>query len=144
MQKREKILAAAFGAVILIWLGMPLINSTFIEPVETRRNKLKALNQQIDQREQKELELLRSTKQLGAWVDNSLPPDEHDAQRLYLEWLNDLAELSGFSNLKLSPGRRMREGKPISRFSLHWKDLPLMLSYVSFCYTSTRPICNRI
>ncbi|MAC52700.1 MAG: hypothetical protein CME31_09160, partial [Gimesia sp.] len=111
MQKREKILAAAFGAVILIWLGMPLINSTFIEPVETRRNQLKALNQQIDQREQKELELLRSAKQLGAWVDNSLPPDEHDAQRLYLEWLNDLAELSGFSNLKLSPGRRMREGK---------------------------------
>ena len=40
-----------------------------------------------------------------------MPPDEHDAQRLYLEWLNDLAELSGFSNLKLSPGRRMREGK---------------------------------
>ncbi len=111
MQKREKILAVAFGAVILIWLGMPLINSTFIEPVETRRNQLKALNQQIDQREQKELELLRSAKQLGAWVDNSLPPDEHDAQRLYLEWLNDLAELSGFSNLKLSPGRRMREGK---------------------------------
>lgn len=111
MQKREKILAAAFGAVILIWLGMPLINSTFIEPVETRQNQLKALNQQIDQREQKELELLRSAKQLGAWVDNSLPPDEHDAQRLYLEWLNDLAELSGFSNLKLTPGRRVREGK---------------------------------
>ncbi|MCA9004130.1 MAG: cadherin repeat domain-containing protein [Planctomycetaceae bacterium] len=111
MQKREKILAAAFGAVILIWLGMPLINSTFIEPVESRRNQLKALNQQIDQREQKELQLLRSAKQLGAWVDNSLPPDEHDAQRLYLEWLNDLAELSGFSNLKLSPGRRIREGK---------------------------------
>ena len=74
MQKREKILAAAFGAVILIWLGMPLINSTFIEPVETRRNQLKALNQQIDQREQKELELLRSAKQLGAWVDNSFAP----------------------------------------------------------------------
>lgn len=111
MQKREKILAAAFGAVILIWLGMPLINSTFIEPVKTRQNQLKALNQQIDQREQKELELLRSARQLGDWVDNSLPPDEHDAQRLYLEWLNDLAELSGFSNLKLSPGRRMREGK---------------------------------
>lgn len=111
MQKREKILAAAFGAVILIWLGMPLINSTFIEPVKTRQNQLKVLNQQIDQREQKELELLRSARQLGDWVDNSLPPDEHDAQRLYLEWLNDLAELSGFSNLKLSPGRRMREGK---------------------------------
>ncbi|QDT93523.1 cadherin repeat domain-containing protein [Gimesia algae] len=111
MQKREKILAAAFGAVILIWLGMPLINSTFIEPVESRQNQLKALNQQIDLREQKELELLRSAKQLGAWVENSLPPDEHDAQRLYLEWLNDLAELSGFSNLKISPGRRIREGK---------------------------------
>ncbi|QDV53137.1 cadherin repeat domain-containing protein [Gimesia fumaroli] len=111
MQKREKILAAFFGAVIVIWLGMPVIDSTFIEPVETRKNQLKALNQQIDQKEQKELELLRSAKQLGNWVAHSLPPDEHDAQRLYLEWLNDLAELSGISNLKLSPGRRIREGK---------------------------------
>lgn len=111
MQKREKILAALFGAVILIWLGMPVINRNFIEPVESRKNQLKALNQQIDQKEQKELELLRSAKQLGNWVAHSLPPDEHDAQRLYLEWLNDLAELSGISNLKLSPGRRIREGK---------------------------------
>ncbi|WP_339731133.1 cadherin repeat domain-containing protein [uncultured Gimesia sp.] len=111
MQKREKILAAIFGTVIIIWFGMPLINSTFIEPVESRKNQLKALNQQIDQKEQKELELLRSAKQLGNTVAHSLPPDEHDAQRLYLEWLNDLAELSGISNLKLSPGRRIREGK---------------------------------
>ncbi|MCA9016779.1 MAG: cadherin repeat domain-containing protein, partial [Planctomycetaceae bacterium] len=111
MQKREKILAAIFGAVIVIWLGMPVIDRTFIEPVESRKNQLKALNQQIDQKEQKELELLRSAKQLGNWVAHSLPPDEHDAQRLYLEWLNDLAELSGMTNLKLSPGRRIREGK---------------------------------
>lgn len=111
MQKREKILAAVFGTVILVWLGMPVINSTFIEPVESRQNQLKALNLQIDQKEQKELQLLRSAKQLGDWVEHSLPPDEHDAQRLYLEWLNDLAELSGISNLKLSPGRRIREGK---------------------------------
>ena len=111
MQKREKILAAIFGTVILVWLGMPVINSTFIEPVQTRQNQLKALNQQIDQKEHKELELLRSARQLGDWVAHSLPPDEHDAQRLYLEWLSDLAELSGITNLKLSPGRRIREGK---------------------------------
>lgn len=111
MQKREIILAAIFGAVIVIWLGMPVIYSTFIEPVETRKNQLKVLSQQIDQKEQKELELLRSARQLGNWVAHSLPPDEHDAQRLYLEWLNDLAELSGISNLKLTPGRRIREGK---------------------------------
>ncbi|QDU52789.1 cadherin repeat domain-containing protein [Gimesia panareensis] len=111
MQKREKILAAIFGTVILVWLGMPVVNRTFIEPVTTRQNQLKVINQQIDQKEQKELELLRSAKQLGDWVAHSLPPDEHDAQRLYLEWLNDLAELSGITNLKLSPGRRIREGK---------------------------------
>ncbi|MEQ9068558.1 MAG: hypothetical protein RLO18_17605, partial [Gimesia chilikensis] len=111
MQKREKILAAIFGTIILVWLGMPVINSTFIEPVQTRQNQLKVLNQQIDQKENKELELLRSARQLGDWVAHSLPPDEHDAQRLYLEWLSDLAELSGITNLKLSPGRRIREGK---------------------------------
>ncbi len=111
MQKREKILAAILGAVILLWFGMPVIDSTFIEPVESRQNQLRVLNQQIDQREQKELELLRSAGQLGTWAAHSLPPDEHDAQRLYLEWLDDLAELSGFSDLKLSPGRRIREKK---------------------------------
>tara|TARA_R110002111_G_scaffold262613_1_gene339476 strand:- start:64340 stop:66241 length:1902 start_codon:yes stop_codon:yes gene_type:complete len=111
MQKREKILAAIFGTAIIVWLGMPMAYRTFIEPVESRNNQLKVLNQQIDQKEQKELELLRSARQLGAWVAHSLPPDEHDAQRLYQEWLNDLAELSGISNLKLTPGRRIREGK---------------------------------
>ncbi|MCH9655453.1 MAG: cadherin repeat domain-containing protein [Planctomycetes bacterium] len=111
MQKREKILAAIFGAVILIWFGMPVIDSTFIEPVESRQNQLNVLNQQIDQREQKELELLRSASQLGNWSAHSLPPDEHDAQRLYLEWLDDLAELSGFSDIQLTPGRRIRERK---------------------------------
>ncbi len=111
MQKREKILAAVFGAVILLWFGMPVIDSTFIEPVVSRTNQLQALNQLIDQQEEKELELLRSARQSGVWVKQSLPPDEHDAQRLYLEWLEDLAELSGISDLKLSPGRRIREGK---------------------------------
>lgn len=111
MQKREKILALIFGGVIVFWLGRPLLYSTFIEPIESRKNQLKVLNNAIDQKEQQELELLRSAKQLGAWVEHSLPPDEHDAQRLYLEWLNDLAELSGISDLKLSPGRRIREGK---------------------------------
>lgn len=111
MQKREKILATIFGAVIVLWLGMPVINSTFIEPIESRNQQLKALNQSIDQQEEKELELLRSAKQLGVWVKHSLPPDEHDAQRLYQEWLKDLAQLSGISDLKLSPGRRIREGK---------------------------------
>ena len=110
MQKREKILAAAFGAVILVWLGMPVIRSTFIEPVESRKNQLKVINQQVDQKEDQELELLRSARKLGEWVAHSLPPDEHDAQRLYLEWLSDLAELSGMTNLKTSPGRRIREG----------------------------------
>lgn len=110
MQKREKILAAAFGAVILVWLGMPMIRSTFIEPVESRKNQLKVINQQVDQKEDQELELLRSARKLGEWVAHSLPPDEHDAQRLYLEWLSDLAELSGMTNLKTSPGRRIRKG----------------------------------
>ncbi|QDT45027.1 Putative Ig domain protein [Gimesia alba] len=153
MQKREKILAAVFGAVIVIWLGMPVIDSTFIEPVESRKNQLKALNQQIDQKEQKELELLRSAKQLGNWVAHSLPPDEHDAQRLYLEWLNDLAELSGVSNLKLSPGRRIREGKTyiaiqvslegsatyeqLCRFLLHFYQADLQQNIIGLKLNST-------
>ena len=153
MQKREKILAAVFGAAVLVWLGMPLIRSTFIEPVESRQNQLKVLNQQIDQKEQKELELLRSAKQLGDWAAHSLPPDEHDAQRLYQEWLNDLAELSGITKLKLSPGRRVREGKTyiaiqvslegtatydqLCRFLLHFYQTDLRQNIISLELDST-------
>jgi len=153
MQKREKILAAMFGAVILIWLGMPVIDSTFIEPVETRQNRLNVLNQQIDEREQKELEFLRSAGQLGNWSTHSLPPDEHDAQRLYLEWLDDLAELSGFSDLKLSPGRRIRERKTyvaiqvslegtatydqVCHFLLHFYQTELLQNIIGLELTST-------
>lgn len=153
MQKREKILAAIFGAVILIWFGMPVIDSTFIEPVVSRTNQLQALNQSIEQQEEKELELLRSARQLGVWVKHSLPPDEHDAQRLYLEWLEDLAELSGISDLKLSPGRRIREGKTyiaiqvsldgtatyqqMCQFLLHFYQTDLLQNIISLDLKST-------
>ncbi|QDT95461.1 putative Ig domain-containing protein [Gimesia aquarii] len=153
MQKREKILALIFGAVIVFWLGMPILHSTFIEPIESRENQLNAINNSIDQKEQQELELLRSAKQLGTWVEHSLPPDEHDAQRLYLEWLNDLAELSGISDLKLSPGRRIREGKTyiavqvslegtatyqqLSHFLLHFYQTDLLQNIVRLELKST-------
>ncbi len=51
--------------------------------------------------------LLRHTQQIKEWSTRSLPSDPIDAQRLYQEWLTELALTFDFDKLKIAPGRRV-------------------------------------
>ncbi len=105
MRGREKILLIIFIAAVLLWQGGSLVRRLVLEPVRRSRTDLTAIDQAIADKEHKQ-ELLEQAKQrLDDWVAISLPSDPLNAQRLYQQWLTDMAQNAGFSELKVFPDR---------------------------------------
>ncbi len=119
MQRREQYLIGGLVAVVVVWFGSGWINSAVLGPIQLKRDELGRLTKAVSQKDDQLLALARSRKQLKDWQARSLPPDPVkakqrpdalNAQRLYLEWLTDLAQLCGFEDLKVSPDRRTPKG----------------------------------
>ncbi len=106
MQQREKILAIALASVVAIWFGFPIIESWIIEPIKQLSLEEESLTEKSNEKFDEQIELRKKQKQLTQWQKISLPPDPLDAQRLYQEWLTDLAKLSGFDDIKVTLERR--------------------------------------
>ncbi len=110
MQQREKILAFALAAVVAIWFGFPIVNGWFFEPIQELSSKEDRLLKESNEKFDEQIELRKKQKQLAQWRKISLPPDPLDAQRLYQEWLTDLAQLSGFEDVKITLERKTLQG----------------------------------
>ncbi len=68
---------------------------------DTRRvQTLKAAQTAI---EDKEFKLQITQRKAREWLEQSLPPEPVESQRLYQEWLNDLAEVAGIANIRVTP-----------------------------------------
>lgn len=110
MQPREKILAGALAAVIAFFLLRPAIDSWFLAPIRDRNTEIKSLQQSVQTRTDQEFEFMAATKRMAAWRDESLPPDPLNAQRVYQEWLTDVALISGWEGVEISLGSRTLRG----------------------------------
>ena len=107
MQSREKYLLMAFVAVIGLWAARPMVQENILGPLDERQSRIRALRKQLDERETRELMLLRDSARLRKLADSSLPPDPLTAQRLYQEWLTDQAVAAGWNQLQVTPERRI-------------------------------------
>ena len=119
MQRREQYLIGGLIAAVVLWLGGSWVNSAVFGPIQDKRTALAKLTKSVNQKEDLQLSLARSKKLLKGWQARSFPPDliktkqrpnALNAQRLYQEWLTDLAQLSGFEDLKVSPDRTTPKG----------------------------------
>ncbi len=110
MQKREKILAVVAAVLVGATWGVPRLYRWVFGPVLQRQERLQLLQQQRSQTLQQTAALNRAARQLAHWRRRSLPPDAVDAQRLYQEWLTDLALLCGWQRARVVPGRRLQRG----------------------------------
>ncbi len=97
MQDREKKLAIGLTLVVGIWLGRPAVDRWFVAPVREARDAQNRALAQFRVKSDDELKLLVAQQNLADWCCQSLPPDPSTAQRVYKDWLMDLAELSGFT-----------------------------------------------
>lgn len=113
MQKREKILAGGLAAVLVLWLGLPMLENTFLKPLKELDARKQLLQTEIDRVFDQQIALARKDSQMKEWRGRSLPPDPLDSQRLYQEWLTNLAQLSGFEQMKVTLDRRVAVGETL-------------------------------
>ena len=119
MERRQQYLIGGLVTVVVLWFGSGWLKSAVLEPIQAKREALDNLTKTVGQKEDQLLNLARSKKLLKDWQVRSLPPDltkarqkpdALNAQGLYQEWLTDLAQLSGFEDLKVTPDRRAPKG----------------------------------
>jgi hypothetical protein len=103
MKRREKILLILFVSAIVVWRGFPILRGMVLGRLDDDTRRLAALKSARSSIEDKEFKLQITQRKTSEWLDRSLPPEPVEAQRLYQEWLNDLAEVAGISNIRVTP-----------------------------------------
>ncbi|WP_166827055.1 putative Ig domain-containing protein [Thalassoroseus pseudoceratinae] len=112
MQTREKRLALILGGVLGLWVVWSFVGSWIMGPLDERRNRLVSLESEFDKLDSKRDQIFAAMEQLSGWRRQSLPPDVGNddrptaltAQRLYHDWLTDLATQSGLEDVRVTPG----------------------------------------
>ncbi|MBD3673980.1 MAG: putative Ig domain-containing protein [Planctomycetaceae bacterium] len=111
MNQREKKLALLFGLVILYWFGKPMYVSWFVDPIDEKKIQLQTLLDSVDTLEIKDMQLLAAQTRVVNATRMALPPEELVAQRLYQEWVTELANMYQFRNPQVKPEGRSSRGK---------------------------------
>lgn len=112
-QRRTRLLGLTFIGLLLLWGGSKVLTVWVLNPIREKKNQIVSLKDQIEAEEKRVAEIKTAQRDLLRWKQQSLPPDGLDAQRVYKNWVNRLAEVTGFDDLSVEPGRR--EPKAIRR-----------------------------
>lgn len=108
MRRNEKILLAILVFGLLAWQGWRLVDRVMVDPIRQRRAELEQLDEKITAQKRQAAALENAEETLAVWRQRSLPPDPLTAQRLYQQWLTDLAQECGFAALQVFPDRVTR------------------------------------
>lgn len=99
--------------LVVLWGGKGVLIGYIYEPIRAKKQRIKAADDRLRRMGDEQFQIVRTQQKLKEWKDRSLPPKEIDAQRLYKEWLTQLAEVVGFDGLQVKADRR--ELKQIGR-----------------------------
>ena len=106
MQTREKILAGAFGAMVIGWPLLNGIASWIMDPVTKAESRLSIIERKLDSVTEEEDVSLMKIRRMGEWKKRSLPGDTRLAKLVYQQWLTDLAvDVAKFREPKITPER---------------------------------------
>lgn len=94
MTKREKILAAVVGALVLS-IGGVWVLSSFSDAFDARYDQLADLDQEKSDKESRVRRGRRATQQIADWEARSLSSDVNIAKTQYKFWLVDAARKAG-------------------------------------------------
>ncbi|MCA9070034.1 MAG: hypothetical protein KDA84_13975, partial [Planctomycetaceae bacterium] len=114
MQTREKNLAIGLIIVVAMVGFWKIIKPWYMGPIDNAQAQLAVAEKNLDGKKAEQLKLLTATRHLADWKAQSLPPDPKprgrqrpdalNGQRLYQEWLTDLANHCGMNNAKVVAG----------------------------------------
>ncbi len=94
MERREKLLAGGLGLAALLWGGSSFYDSNVSQPLLNKEAELAQVEKDVEVSQAAMKNLKQSQKLLRESVSDSLPPNKDDAQRLYGNWVQELAVLS--------------------------------------------------
>ncbi|HUG67462.1 MAG TPA: Ig-like domain-containing protein [Pirellulaceae bacterium] len=110
MTKREKLLAAAVAATLLILGGFYALDR-IMNAFDQRDTDEITLRDRLATQHRITLQGKKADKDLRDWRERSLPEDRALAQALYLDWLGKRADAVGLEGRKVTPTGGQFEGK---------------------------------
>lgn len=109
MTQREKILAAAVLALLVLWGAKSLLGRHYARVAE-RRSQLSEARQQLSDAKLALAVGQHALKQMEKWQEQSLPADRDVAVSLYRSWLLDQLKAAGLSVDDVKPDIRATRG----------------------------------
>jgi len=147
--KRPLILGGILAAVLAVGMGRPV----FMQPLIHAKNELKDAKNDLEDAKEDDFLLQSARARIENAIAGSLPASVNDAQRLYLEWMTNLAQECNFAQRRVTPGRKEpRSGKfdlvsvvvegectlqDLSRFLFQFKQVDLMHRITQLDITSS-------
>ena len=104
--RRTKFLAYALAGVVVVWIGNAVLGSLVIGPIQEKWRQNADLDRKIADASSERDSVDIAQRMQRDFTKRSLPPDALDGQRLYKEWVHNLAETIGFDDLEVEAGRR--------------------------------------
>ena len=106
--KRTMLLGGILAAVLTFGMAHPV----FMQPLRNAEQDLSSAKRDLEAASANDMKLQLARKRLEDAKAACLPPSSNDAQRLYLEWITDLAQECNFSQTTVLPGgQKPRSGK---------------------------------
>lgn len=103
-KQRTKLLAGLLGAAVAVYAGRSLVSRIFLEPIRAAQAKLESTQKNLEALSLQDIQLGAARRNLEDWRAISLPEDPLNAQRLYREWIENLALKCGFLIESVEPG----------------------------------------
>ena len=116
MQTREKLLAIGLGSVLVLWGGMGFYDNNIAAPLKDKEDQLARTHQEYGDSKDNWKRLIQLQKLVRDSINDSLPPDGQDAQRVYLKWVQELAELSHWK--EITPNRTLDARTQLGKIGL--------------------------
>lgn len=98
MNPRERILATVVVSLVVLIGGAFLFNLFYLDPASKRAKTIKALRNEVLDKETRLTEMLADHARLEQWRQLSLPTDTDLARREYEKYLSDVLRQSGFAS----------------------------------------------
>jgi hypothetical protein len=128
VQNRERILLFGLIGVVAAWVLLPALESVLLAPFSTKLAEITELEDSVAAKEKEENRLLLMKGDLSDWARASLPPEPQNAQRVYQEWLVDLARLAGFRNISPAIRTATTRGRSRSDTQSIYTEVPVILT----------------
>ena len=116
MQTREKLLVIGLGTAVLLWGGLGFYDNNIAIPLKDKEDQLVQAQKDVRNSMDEWKRLIRLQKLVRDSLSDSLPPDGQDAQRVYLKWVQELAELSHWKDI--SPNKTLDPRTQLGKIGL--------------------------